>query len=1016
MFAYRLRDLVPAALVCTTGLSMALSAAQPAPKTRVTYSEAYGKNGAQPEVTAKDLPHFPPVEPAKVLETFQVKKGFRIELVAAEPLVTSPVTMAFDENGRLYVVEMVDYSERREETPHLGRIRLLEDTDGDGKFDKSTIFADNLPWPTAIICYNGGVFVGATPDIIWLKDTKGTGKADERKVVFTGFGSGAARLNVQALINSFNWGLDNRIHGATGPIGGNEVRSTATNGGPALDLRGRDFAFDPRSMRIQAEAGGGQYGLSFDSVGRKFVCSNSDHLQMLLFDARYAGRNPAFAMPSPRLSIAEDGPAAEVFRISPDEPWRIVRTRWRISGVVPGMVEGGGRVSGYFTGATGATIYRGNAYGPAFVDNAFIGDAGGNLVHRKVLSPNGVALTARRPADEQNMEFVASRDTWFRPVHFQNAPDGCLYIADMYREVIEHPWSIPEAIKKHIDLNSGHDRGRIYRIVPENFQQPKLPKLGSATTAQLVANLDSANGWTRDTAARLLYERQDRRAVPELETLLAKTKSAVTRIHVLHALQGLLVLDTRHLIAGLSDADERVREHAVRLCEPALTGARGAGPLSDKLLAMTKEISPRVRYQLAFTLGEVRSPARPGALAELIRHDAASPHMRAAVLSSLADGAGEVFATLVRDVRFRGQPGSEEFLRQLAEVIGARNVYAEAKPVLEFAAKPDPAAPIATWVRALGDGAARSGTTLAALDKLGHLKGVFANAAKTVGDEKAIESARVQAAQLLALTSYAESGPKLVPLLDAPSEPLRLAALGSLVRFSSPEIGGELVKRWKNFSPRVRTEALAALTTRAERAQALLKAVESGDVQAADIPAATAKALLASKDKVVAALAAKAFPPAPKPADVLKSFQSALDLRGDAARGKAIYSERCVACHRTGKEGFALGPDFVTVKTAGKEKLLASIIDPNAEVAPQFIAFQVDTKDGESYTALIGNETPSDVTLRMANGQELTLPRAKVKGMKSSGQSLMPENLAAGLTAQAMADLLEFIVTADAPK
>ena len=737
---------------------------------------------------------------------------------------------------------------------------------------------------------------------------------------------------------------------------------------------------------------------------------------MLLFGLHYAARNPAFAMPSPRISIAEDGPAAEVFRISPDEPWRIVRTRWRISGVVPGMVEGGGRVSGYFTGATGATIYRGNAYGPEFVDNAFIGDAGGNLVHRKILSPKGVALTAKRPADEQNIEFIASRDTWFRPVHFQNAPDGCLYIADMYREVIEHPWSIPEAIKKHVDLNSGNDRGRIYRVVPEKFQQPKLPKLGAATTAQLVANLDSANGWTRDTAARLLYERQDRRAGAGLETLFAKSKSAVTRIHVLYALQGMFLLDTRHLLAGLADADERVREHAVRLSEPSLTGARGSSALAEKLLTMTTEHSPRVRYQLAFTLGELRNPARPKALADLIRYDADSALMRAAVLSSLADGAGEVFAALVRDVRFRSQPGNEEFLRQLAEMIGARNNYAEAKPVLEFAAKPDPAAPIATWVRALGDGAVRAGTTLTALDKLRHLQGVFANAVQTVGNEKATESTRVQAAQLLALTSYAESGAKLVLLLDSQSEPLKLAAIGSLARFTAPEVGGELVKRWNDFSPRARTDALAALTTRADRALALLKAIESGSVKPADLPAASVKALQASKDKTVAALAAKIFPPAPRPTDVLKTFQSALDLRGDAAKGKAIYTERCASCHRTGTDGFALGPDFVTVKTAGKEKLLSSIIEPNAEIAPQFIAFQVDTKDGESYTALIGNETPSDVTLRMASGQTVTIPRAKVKGMKSSGQSLMPENLAAGLTPQAMADLMEFIVTAPAPK
>jgi len=994
------------------GTSLA-APAQPAPKTRVTYSEAYGKSGAQPELTAKDLPRFPAVEPAKAAETFQIKKGFRLELAASEPLVNSPVTMAFDELGRMFVIEMIDYSERRDETPHLGRVRLLEDTDGDGKFDKAITFADNLPWPTAVICYGGGIFVGATPDILWLKDTNGDGKADERKVVFTGFGSGAARLNVQALLNSFNWGLDNRIHGATGPNGGTEVKATA--GGETLNLRGRDFSFDPRSLKLRAESGGGQYGLSFDSYGRKFVCSNSDHLQMLLFDQRYAARNPAFAMPSPRVSIAADGPAAEVFRLSPDEPWRIVRTRWRISGVVPGAVEGGGRVSGYFTGATGATIYRGNAYGPEFVDNAFIGDAGGNLVHRKVLSPNGVALTGKRPADEQNVEFLASRDTWFRPVHFQNGPDGCLYVVDMYREVIEHPWSIPEAIKKHIDLNSGNDRGRIWRVVPENFQRPALPKFASLAAPQLAAHLDHPNAWVRETAARLLYERADRRAVATLESMLGRSQSAVGRIHALRALDGLLALNNQHLLAALGDADERVREHAVKLCEGALAGG-GQSTLGPRLLAMTSELTPRVRFQLALTLGEVRSPARPRALADLIRHDADNALMRAAVLNSLTDGAGEVFTMLVQDVRFRSKAGSDEFLRQLAELIGARNQYAEVRAVLEFAAKPDPAAPVAIWVRALGDGAVRAGTTLAAVDRLSHLKGVFASAAQTLGSAQAPEAARVQAAQLLALTSYAEAGPKLLPLLDAPAEPVRLAAIGALARFPAPEIGPELVKRWNSYSPRARTDALAALTTRPDRALALLSAVEAGSVKAADLPAATVRNLQASKDKAVATLAAKVFPPAPKPADVLKSFQPALALTGDAARGKATFLERCASCHRTGKDGFVLGPDFVTVRTAGKDKLLASIVAPNAEVAPQFIAFQVDTKDGESHTAIIGDETPSHVTLRMASGQSVTLPRTQVKGMKSSGQSLMPENLAAGLSPQAMADLMEFVLTAPAPQ
>src|SRR5258706_4274244 len=245
-------------------------------------------------------------------------------------------------------------------------------------------------------------------------------------------------------------------------------------------------------------------------------------------------------MPAPLLDIAVDGPAAEVYRASPEEPWRVIRTKWRVRGNLSGPIGGGGRSAGYFTGATGVTIYRGNAYGPEFEGDAFIGDAGGNLVHRKKLLPDGAIVKAQRAADEQTSEFVASTDTWFRPVQFANGPDGCLYVIDMYRETIEHPWSLPESLKKHLDLNSGNDRGRIYRVVPEGFKRPGKVRLGEASMAELVKTLAHPNGWHRDTAARLIYERQDRAAVPLVEALLAnhgaKPQAAEVELGRLHAL------------------------------------------------------------------------------------------------------------------------------------------------------------------------------------------------------------------------------------------------------------------------------------------------------------------------------------------------------------------------------------------------------------------------------------------------------------------------------------------------
>ena len=361
--------------------------------------------GVEPEIRPDQMPRIPPTDPPQAVASFKVRPGFRVESIASEPLISSPVAVAVDELGRAYVVEMRDYSERRPE--RLGRVRRLEDTDGDGRYDKATVFLDNLPWPTAITCWQGGVFIGATPDILYAKDTNDDGVADIREVIFTGFASTYApyatnKLNVQALMNSFQWGPDNRIQGSASLSGG-EVslvdspftrrwreswaeryagrtvpwKTPSTN--PVL-LRGHDFSFDPRSLELRTESGGGQHGMSFDSQGRKFVCSNSDHLQQILFNEGEASPNPHHELPAARVSIAADGPAAEVYRLSPDEPWRVLRTRWRVAGLVEGPVEGGGRPSGYFTGATGVTIYRGDAYGPEFVDNAFIADCGSNLV------------------------------------------------------------------------------------------------------------------------------------------------------------------------------------------------------------------------------------------------------------------------------------------------------------------------------------------------------------------------------------------------------------------------------------------------------------------------------------------------------------------------------------------------------------------------------------------------------------------------------------------------------------
>jgi putative membrane-bound dehydrogenase-like protein len=973
-----------------------------------------GVMAAEPTVTSNDLPRIPAVEAKDALKTFEVKKGFHVEMVASEPNIASPVAVSFDENGRMYVVEMIDYSERRDETPHLGRIRLLEDTDGDGVYDKSTVFADNLAWPTAVFCYQGGVFVGATPDIIYLKDTNGDGKADIRETVFTGFSEGVKRINVQAMLNSFIWGLDNRIHGATSGNGGMIKMLKHPNQTP-VDLHGRDFVINPADLTMRSEAGGGQHGLSFDDRGRRFACNNSDHIRLFMYDDRYASRNSFYTMPANLQSIAVDGPAAEVYRISPEEPWRVIRTRWRVAGLVSGPIEGGGRSAGYFTGATGNTIYRGNAYPLEYLDNAFVGDAGGNLVHRKVLIPDGVELKAQRGPGEEKSEFLASRDTWFRPVQFANAPDGTLYVIDMYRETIEHPWSLPDNIKKFLDLNSGNNRGRIYRIAPDGFKQPRLPHLGQATAAELVAALEHPNGWHRDTASRLLFERQDKAAVPLLTRSLEKSKSPLGRLHSLSALEGLHALKESHILIGLSDADDAVREHAVKLSESFFREGKAAAKLFKKLDGLASDPSILVRYQLAFTLGQLKEEKRIQTMAAIARKDMESTWVQAALLSSLAEGAGALFEILSADDSFSRNPRGREMLRQLAALTGARNNRAEVAEVLNFISRAADPEVSFSLTRALSDGLARGGSSLAASGS--DINSVIARAKQTALDHNSPEAVRVEAVQLLSISAFDQTGPQIASLLNlAEPQAVQSAAISTLARFSSPEVGAILARHLNGLTPRLRSEAMAVLLARPERATELLQAIEAGTLRPTALDTTQTRFLRNHRDPSVKQLAAKVLgvQKVSSRQQVIDAFMPAVDLKGDPVHGKKIYQERCISCHRIGGEGFALGPDLVTVKNSGKDKMLVNILDPSREVRPDLVSYEVDTKDDESYIGLIANENATAVTLRQAYGKENVIKRSDIKKMTSQGQSLMPEGLEAGLKPQDLADLMEYIMIADA--
>ena len=958
---------------------------------------------------AKELPRYPAVAPRDALATWKVKPGFKIEFVAHEPQVRDPIALSFDENGRMFVCEMIDYSEERDRTPHLGRVSTLEDKDGDGFYETSTVFADDLPLPTGLLWAHGALFVAATPHIWRFQDTDGDGRADLREIVYTGFGTGLKALNVQAMLNSLVWGQDNRIHlqGGTGNRG--KISSPKRPGQPAEELASRDFWFDPRTYEFGFEAGGAQYGMSFDNYGRKFACSNSDHLQLFVYDDRYATRNPFFTLPPTRQSIAADGGAAEVYRISPDEPWRIVRTRWRIGGVVTGAVEGGGRVSGYFTGATGTTVFRGDAYGDDFMNNTFTGDAGGALVHRKKIAPAGVSLTGRRPADEQTSEFAASTDTWVRAVNFANAPDGTIHVIDMYREVIEHPWSIPGEIKQHLDLNRGNDRGRIYRIVPTGsaWQRRGRVALGAATTPELVATLGHPNGWHRDTAARLLYERQDSAAIPLLATLLRDSKSPLAKHHALGVLDGLGALAEASVLPALADPDARLRERAIVSAEKLSARGPLSPALTARLAALVQDPDDRVRFQLAFTLPS--APALAPAYAQLAARDFAEPWISAALLSAPPAAVNAtLFPALTRDLATAKK--AAPFVAKLIEIRAASKPAEGYAALIDFVAQPG-TSPL--WLRALGEGLRRAGTTIAQADTAQKLTAVFTRAATTAAETTAPSAARLEAIALLDVATYAQSREPLLACL-APGQPeaVQSAAIRALAQHPAPAVTAALIRAWPHYTPAAKDAALATLVAREDRATALLRAITAGTIKPAELPATQVQSLARHRSPAVAALAQAALASVlpPSRTEVAATFQPAVTAAGDAARGRTQFQTRCIVCHQAGRgEGIAVGPDLLTVKTRGRDGLLTAILEPHKEVAPHYIAYDVTTKDGNAYTGMIARDDASSLALKIMGGAEVAIPRANIRGSSSSGKSLMPEGLEAGMSVQDMADLLTFI-------
>lgn len=947
-----------------------------------------------------------PLSPQDALKQFRLDDGLRIELVACEPQIESPVAMAFDPAGRLWVVEMRDYPNGPDKgKPAQGRIRILEDRDGDGFFETATTWADNLLFANGLLLWKDGAIVTMAPNIAHLRDTDGDGKADTTDILYQGF----AAQNPQLRVSHPILGLDGWIYCANGLRGGKVVKAGDKNAKP-VDLSGMDFRFDPITGDYEAITGPGQYGNTFDAWGNRFICDNRHHLRHVVMENRYIKRNPYLAAPAlvEDISVLDDGPLSSGGKVYP------ISRNWTTSSLHEGR----------FTAACGVFIYHGKLLdaspqrkqGYSYEGAAFTCEPTGNLVHMEILTPKGATFTSKPAKDK--VEFLATTDDWFRPVFLTHGPEGAMYVVDMYRAVIEHPDFMPPELQKRPDLWQGKDKGRIWRIVPkDHVTKTPRPNLAKASIAELVKTLEHEEPWWRTTAQRLLLEKNDKAMIEPLKTLLETTKSPHARILAAWLLDRQKALDEAHLLEMVKGKHLRVREHALRIVEPRLANERYLPTEVSSWLHNESGADDRIRFQTALSFGGVDDPVVVLELIMSLELNGADRWTRLAAQSALPKHA----LPLLRDfaLYLRKFPNRSVLMRELAAIVasqGAPNTFERAFWLVseDLSAK---------WpgLTGLAEGLERRGVTLVSIAAglpepwrkayLESIDSVFSRASDETNFGEDLDE-RLLCLRILSHAPWSTAKQTLVPLVTNEAAPgLRIGALRALASQQDKEVPSVLMKLWPSAGPPVRREILEAMLRRPERIAFLLDEIEAKHVKASEIDASRTRQLVQYGDPKIRERAKRLLQDN-LPADrqtALKDYQAALTLKGDAKRGQEVFKKNCATCHRVAGIGIDVGPDIADTRTKTLGALLNDILLPNAAIDNNYVNYVVTAKDGRILTGMLATETASSITLKRAEGQTDVLLRKDIDEIASTGISLMPDGLEKNINVQEMADLLRFL-------
>lgn len=966
------------------------------------------------------------------LATMQVAEGFKIEMVASEPLITSPVDMEIDEYGRMYVAEMPGYPLDKSGS---GKIIILSDTNGDGAMDKRTVFKEGLVLPTGILKWKKGLLVTDSPNIYYLEDTDGDGKADIMDTVLTGF----ALTNPQHNLNNPVYGLDNWIYAAhEGVVKSRDYVKEFGDEGTEIyypskpdevrlpqNASGRSVRFRPDRLALEELASRCQFGHTFDKWGHWFGCNNSNQGYQEVIAERYLTRNPQLPPTDPMQNMSDHLAAPELFPTTTN-PDRQIFTD-----------------VGTMTSGSGLTAYLADDFPAPYSNATFIAEPVSNLVHVDALRDSGVSYTAGRILP--NKEFFSSTDAWSRPVNMYVGPDGALYILDYYRRVIESPeWMSEEAIKAG-NLYDGIDKGRIFRITPVNGKKAGWMnglQLGNASSNDLVAELTNNNGWWRITAQRLLVDRADKNAVPALEKM-ASGSNTMGRLHALWTLEGMNALQPALIKNALKDTVAGIRENAVKLAELHL---KDDPALGEALVALQNDKDIKVRFQLLLTLGYIHSAAASEVRNRLLFGNMENKWFQVAALSASPLDANALLNLMLAKYK-ADAPAYGSMVERLAEMIGATSDEPVIHQRIQNAIVPrspgerqsqtamlkglaqglrnrknkllisqaDQQLLLTTFFNSHSDGLRKSALQFLQASKITddalRLPAV-AKAASIAQDTTVPDMKRADAIDFLAFGNPSEYQSMLQGLLTPQEQPgVKLAALRVLNRIPSTAISKYLVEQWSGFTKEIRDAAIRVFMNDTARMRVLITAMEQGKIAPNNVSFWTGIALMQVHDDKLRERARAVFSKNVEEAKkISKAYQAALEAKGDPEKGKTIYMQNCAVCHQLkGQYGVGFGPDLGTIHNWKKEDILANILDPNLSIMAGYDLWEIILNNGESLQGIIATETASAITIKNMGNFEKTINRQDIKSLKSLSISAMPTGLENNISKEQMTDLIAFL-------